>query len=218
MSGAPDRSSGVAFALARMMIGRRVLPSKYSPSHAPSPTVRMTVPSVARSQPTSAMRRSFGSARSSSCESSGFGKLCTAAPGNALSRSLRPSTAARLSASVSSLCRCRPIERAEPPMPEKRSPSNANARVSGSPATIFSRTMVSSSPIRFSSTTRAPIVPPPGQVSRYQFLSFGWSLPSMYGFMRSSRMGASSRFTDSGLIPGGNSKNASMAARFTGGR
>ena len=36
--------------------------------------------------------------------------------------------------------------------------------------------------------------------------------------MRSSRTGAISRFTRSGLMPGGKLKKASTAARFTGGR
>jgi hypothetical protein len=40
----------------------------------------------------------------------------------------------------------------------------------------------------------------------------------MYGFIRRSMIGTSSRLTVSGLMPGGNVKNASIAARLTGGR
>jgi hypothetical protein len=40
----------------------------------------------------------------------------------------------------------------------------------------------------------------------------------MYGFIRRNKIGSSSRFTVSGLMPGGNVKKASMAARLTGGR
>ena len=72
--------------------------------------------------------------------------------------------------------------------------------------------------MRSSSTTRAPIVPPPGHNSTYQFLSRGSFSPFMYGAMRSRILGAISRLTDSGLMPGGKLKYASIAARFTGGR
>ena len=72
--------------------------------------------------------------------------------------------------------------------------------------------------MRFSSTTRAPIVPPPGHSSMYQFFSCGCFVPSMYGFMRSRIFGTISRSTTSGAMPGGKLKYASIAARLTGGR
>jgi len=40
----------------------------------------------------------------------------------------------------------------------------------------------------------------------------------MYGFIRRSIIGTNSRFTVSGLMPGGNVNHASIAARLTGGR
>ena len=202
----------------RRMIGRRVSPSKCSPSHTPSPSALIAVPSSGRVQPASARRRSSGCTRSSGEMASGLGKDCTFAPGNCVFSRSRPARAACSSCLASLACRWIWIARAEPPKPPNSSPSKANARVSGKPRITSSRTTCSSSPMRASSTTRAPIVPPPGHSSKYQFFSCGVLSPSMYGFMRSRICGVISAFTRVGLMPGGKSKNASMAARLTGGR
>ncbi len=133
-------SSGVSPPPARRMIGTRCSPSKYSPSHEPSPSERMMSPTVARSQPASAMRRSSGTACSSSCAASVGGNACTFAPGNFSSSSWRPASATLYNFVPSSPCRWIDTERAEPPKPPNRLPSSVNTRVSGKPTTISSRT------------------------------------------------------------------------------
>ena len=178
-SGAAPRRAMSSSPLLRRMIARRRSPSKCSPSHCPSPSVRTTVPSSGRRQPISARRRSSGLTRSSGVPPSALGQACTLAPAKRSDSALRPASAARASASPSLCCRWMAMARAEPPKLPNSSPSLAKARVSGKPTTISSRTMRSSSPMSSGSTTRAPSVPPPGHRLRYQLLSCGPFSPSM---------------------------------------
>ena len=219
ISGACASSSGVSPRFARRMTGSRVWPSKYSPSHAPSPSARTTVPSEARSQPTSAMRRSFGLGAQLQRLHVRVRERLHVRAGEALLQQLAAFLGGGVERGrVGGLQMDRDRARRAADAAEQLAFVHEHARV-GKPDDDF----VAHDAFELADALRRRrrarrSCRRPATTGRSSSSGAAPSRPSCTAACVRAACRAISRLTASGLMPGGKLKYASMAARFTGGR